>query len=33
VNDILQTLIQDGTILQGEKVTGGRSAMTFLVIE
>ena len=32
-NDILQTLIQDGTILQGEKVTGGRSAMTFLVIE
>ena len=32
-SDILQTLILDGTILQGEKVTGGRSAMTFLVIE
>ena len=32
-SDILQTLILDGTILEGEKVTGGRSAMTFLVIE
>jgi len=32
-NDILQTLLQDGTIQQGERETGGRSAMTFIALE
>ena len=32
-NDILQTLILAGQILQGEKETGGRTATTFLAIE